>query len=268
MLERLLVDDAVVRPPALAQVAAPPAAGGPLAMARQGLGAVGAMQVDHPQVRVIAGVVALQAVEPRLPVERDRRERRLVVERTREPVAALREDRLVEAQRLLTGHLQHLVSETGDPAAVESGEVFAKVAERWIRRDDLVAVHEEHAVVALEQTALQRPHLAPHPAVVEAAVRDGEPDEAVSIGRTVGRVVVEDMDVLRREELRVVAQPERQEERLVLHHRHHGARARGRSCREPFLTALAAPAAEVGRERMRRRVGRCQILLGRHGRTP
>ena len=61
--------------------------------------------------------------------------------------------------------------------------------------------------------------VAHHPGRVDQLVRDRDAHEAVAVGRAVGGLVVEDVDVLGREEVRVVAQPDRKEDGLVVDHR-------------------------------------------------
>ena len=59
---------------------------------------------------------------------------------------------------------------------------------------------------------LDRSH---HPGVVDGVVSDGDTDEAATICGAVARAVIEDVQILGWEELRVVAEPDRQEYRLV-----------------------------------------------------
>ena len=80
----------------------------------------------------------------------------------------------------------------------------------------------EDGVVAVEQLALWFRERLGHPDVVDRVVLDGNPDE--SVGRRWSRrvVVVEHVDVVGGEEARVVAEPDRKEDGLVVDDRLHG----------------------------------------------
>src|SRR5918992_763886 len=113
-----------------------------------------------------------------------------------------------------------------------------------------------------------------HPDVIHTVVLDGDPHEATALGRAVGRLVVEDVDVLRPKETRVVAQPDRKEDRLVVDDRDDGpSGAGGRTaapCPGPFSPlprTLLSPVVEPRRQRMAGAVlgGQHRLAGGRSG---
>jgi hypothetical protein len=83
--------------------------------------------------------------------------------------------------------------------------------------------------------------------------------EALPVGRTVVGVVVEDIEVVRSEELRVVPQPDRKEDRLVVDHGDQGPGALGVEgdlvpLDLPFLAKILEPVLE-GMGRIDQRLG-------------
>ena len=112
--------------------------------------------------------------------------------------------------------MDELVAEAVDELLLEAVDVVPERAELGRRRDDLVHVGDQHDVVTVQQSgwcSLDRSH---HPRVVDRVVGDRDADEALASGRTVARLVVEDIDVTGFEELRVVPEPDREEHRLVV----------------------------------------------------
>ena len=176
------------------------------------------VQVDQAKVGVVVELPVSSVVEAGNPPHRPGGERRLVVRAVGEPVAALVEDRPARVIRLLpVHHVQDLVADAVHPPVCELVEVVAEGAPLRSRCDDLVDVRDQdHVVSALEELVLESLDGLDHPGVVDRVVVNGPADEPVPIGGPVGRVVVEDVEVIRRKEAGIVVEPNRQEDRLVV----------------------------------------------------
>ena len=168
---------------------------GEVALPAQGV--VHAVQVDEPQVGVGVELESARPCKPGLPGDRRAGERGLVVAVVDEPPAALVEDGPAEVERsLAVGTVQQLVAEAVDELLVESVDIGGERPPLRDRGHDLVDVGDEDHLVAVEQVALERTRSSGPSRCGQPCRSHRDAHEVVAVGRAVGRLVVEDVDVL------------------------------------------------------------------------